>query len=328
MNIPREIASSALAAAVIVALAALAMTTTVEAQTPAAPAKGAEHAKGAAHTFATAEDAAAALADAVRAKSKEKLLAVVGHGSGEWLFSGDNVADANDWKMFLSAYDAKHTLEAKGDDTMILDVGNDDWPFPAPIVKRGDKWSFDAKAGKEEILNRRVGRNELDAMQTLLAVVDAEKDYAAADPDGNGFPDYARRFVSSPGKKDGLYWPTKEGEPESPLGPLVAHASDEGYGKQAKKEGERPSYHGYHYRILVSQGKNAEGGAYDYAVGHRLMGGFGVVAWPARHGVSGVTTFIVNQDGVVYEKDLGPNTGSIASHMTRFDPDATWRKAQ
>ncbi len=279
-------------------------------------------------TFATPEEAAKALADAVRAQDGKALLAVVGPASKSWLFSGDKVADQNDWKTFLASYDEKNTLQKDGDAKATLTVGKDDWPFPAPIVKKNSKWAFDAEAGREELLNRRVGRNELDTIQTMLAIVDAQRDYAASDANGSGFPDYAKRFVSSPGKKDGLYWKTDEGKPQSPLGPLVAEAATEGYGKQKPKEGVRPSFHGYHYRMLTAQGKDAPGGAQEYMVGNRLMGGFAAVAWPAKYGSSGVMTFIVNHDGVVYEKDLGAQTASMAEAMTRYNPDATWRKAQ
>jgi hypothetical protein len=279
-------------------------------------------------TFASPDEAASALADAVRAKDKDALLAVVGPASATWLFSGDNVADANDWTKFLAAYDAKRTLRKDGDAKVVLDVGADDWPFPAPIVKRGAQWAFDAAAGREELINRRVGRNELDTIQTLLAIVDAQREYAADDADGNGFSDYARRFRSTPGKKDGLYWPAEAGKPPSPLGELVAVAAKEGYGKQTPKEGQPVAYHGYHYRIMTAQGKNAPGGAYDYMVGDKLLGGFAVVAWPSSYGASGVQTFVVNHDGVVYERDLGAQTASIAAGMTRFDPDAKWKKSQ
>lgn len=294
------------------------------AQAPAAPpaAKSAVTQK----TYATPDAAAAALADAVRAKSVDQLLAIVGPGASSWLFSGDLVADANDWKKFLAAYDEKHSLDTKGDKST-LNVGVDDWPFPAPIVNRNGKWAFDAAAGREEILNRRVGRNELDAMQTLLAIVDAQREYATTDPDGNGYADYAKRFASTPGKRDGLFWPASAGAPDSPLGPLVAVAAREGYGKDAKA-GKPEAYHGYYYRIMTQQGKDAPGGAYDYMVGDKLLGGFAVVAWPATYRTSGVMTFIVNHDGVVYEKDLGPQTTSIAAGMSRFNPDATWRKAE
>ena len=279
-------------------------------------------------TFASAEDASKALIDAVRAKDVNGLLAVVGPGSSSWLFSGDSVQDRNDWERFLAAYDKKHAIADK-DGKAVLEVGDDGWPFPAPIVKRGGKWAFDTNAGRDEIVNRRVGRNELDAIQTLLAIVDAQREYAASDADGNGYADYAKRFRSSAGKKDGLFWVTQGSEPASPLGPLVAVAASEGYGKAGPpKAGERQAYHGYYYKILTAQGKDAPGGAYDYMVGDKLLGGFAVVAWPATYRVSGVTTLLVNHEGVVYEKDLGPQTASIASAMTRFNPDATWRKAQ
>jgi hypothetical protein len=291
---------------------------------PAAPAKAA----GKQRTFATPEDAAAALADAVRAKDVNALVAIVGPGSGAWLFSGDKVADANDWRRFLSAYEATHKLQDQADGSKVLSVGDDDWPFPAPIAKHGERWAFDPKAGHEELLNRRIGRNELDAIQTLLAIVDAQREYARMDPDHSGSPDYARRFLSSPGKKDGLYWPEQPGGEQSPLGPMVAVAASEGYGKQQRKAGERAPYHGYYFKILTAQGPDAPGGAYDYLVGDRLMGGFAVVAWPASYGVSGIMTFLVNHEGVVFEKDLGSHTASIAAALTRFNPDTTWRKAQ
>jgi len=295
------------------------------AQAATAPAAAKSAAKQS--SFASSEAAAAALADAVRGKDVQKLLAVVGPGSGDWLFSGDQVQDANDWKKFLAAYDEKHSFDDKGT-RAVLQVGKDDWPFPAPLVKKDGKWLFDANAGREEILNRRIGQNELDTMQTLLAVVDAQREYAASDPDRNGFADYARRFVSTPGKKDGLYWATEAGKPESPLGPLVAVAASEGYGQKGAKAQTQQAFHGYYYKLLTSQGKNAAGGAYDYMVGDKLLGGFAIVAWPARYRVSGVTTFIVNHDGVVYEKDLGANGAAVAAAMSRYNPDASWRKAQ
>lgn len=321
MKLPKHIAPTVL----MVALAgAFAVDATAQASASPPAAKSAVHQR----TFPSADEAAKALADAVRAKNIDGLLAVVGPGSASWLFSGDAVADANDWGKFLAAYDEKHTLEPRGEGTITLDVGKDDWPFPAPIVKGAKGWSFDANAGKTEVLNRRVGRNELDAIQTMLAIVDAQREYAQSDADGNGFHDYARRFRSSPGKKDGLYWPTESGQPQSPLGELVAVAAKEGYGKQPPKEQGPQAYHGYRYRILSAQGKDAPGGAYDYLVGDKLLGGFAVVAWPAAYRASGVMTFVVNHDGVVYEKDLGPQTASIAGGMTRYNPDPTWRKAQ
>jgi hypothetical protein len=318
MKISRRI----LAAAIAATFAAFAVAPSL-AQAPAPAAQATQKQAN----FATPEEAAEALATALREQKRDRLLAIVGPGSASWLLSGDNVADRNDWSRFLAAYEKKHNVEKAGDKAT-LNVGDDDWPFPAPIVNRNGRWSFDANAGREEILNRRVGRNELDTIQALLAVVDAQREYAAGDLDGNGYSDYARKFRSSPGKKDGLYWPD-EGKPQSPLGPLVATASNEGYGKAKTGEPGQPRpFHGYYYRILTSQGKDAPGGAYDYLAGGRMIGGFAVVAWPASYRNSGVTTFLVNHDGVVYEKDLGPQTPAIAQGIKQFNPDSSWRKAQ
>lgn len=275
-------------------------------------------------TFATPEDAAAALAEAVRAQDVQALLGVVGPSSKSWLSSGDAVADREDWRKFLAAYDQKHTVSKVTDSRAVLLVGDGDWPFPAPLVRQGETWAFDAVAGREEIINRRVGRNELDAIQTLLAIVDAQREYAAADPDGNGSPDYARRFMSSDGTKDGLFWPAGANEPPSPLGPLVGAATREGYGPKAEPQ----AYHGYRYRMLTAQGKDAPGGAYSYLVKDRMLGGFAVLAYPARYGVSGVMSFVTNHDGIVYQKNLGRNTDALAAKMQTFNPDAGWRKVE
>jgi len=293
-----------------------------------APAAKASTAKATAQkSFASPEAAAKALADAVRAQDTQALLAVVGPASKDWLFSGDVVADRNDWAKFLAAYDKKNGISKEGETRATLVVGEDDWPFPAPLKMQGGKWVFDAAAGREEIANRRVGQNELDTLQALMAIVDAQREYAAADPDRSGFSAYARRFISSPGKKDGLYWPTPQGNEASPLGPLVGAATREGYRFTGKKSERRP-YHGYYYRMLTAQGKEAHGGAYDYLAKGRLIGGFAVVAYPAKYGVSGVMTFTVNHDGTVYEKDLGRATQAEVAKMVRFNPDKTWTKSQ
>ncbi len=276
-------------------------------------------------SFATPEEAVKALVEAVRASDVEGMVAVIGPKSRSWLFTGDRVADASDWKKFLAGYDAKNRLAKEGDAKAILVIG-DDWPFPAPLVKKGDKWAFDADAGREEVMNRRVGRNELDTIQTLLAAVDAQREYAARDADGDGLHHYAARIRSTPGKKDGLYWETKAGEPASPLGPLAAKAVSEGYGA-GKKDAKPMPYHGYYFRILTAQGKDAPGGAYDYLVKGKLFGGFAIVAWPASYRNSGVKTFVVNHDGVVFEKDLGSDTARLAAAMKLFNPDKTWAKA-
>ena len=281
--------------------------------------------------FATPEEAATALVEAIRKHDKKLLLAVLGPSSSSWLSSGDEVADQHDKEKFLAAYDRKNSINQTTDDKAILQVGEDDWPFPAPIVRKGNGWVFDAVAGREELINRRVGRNELDTIQTLLAVVDAQREYAAGDPDGNGYHDYARRFISHKDKKDGLYWPVKDGEPLSPLGPLVGEAAREGYGKKSGggKSGGKPApYHGYRYRLLDAQGKDAPGGTYSYLVQNKLIGGFAIVAYPAKYGVSGVMTFEVNHDGVVYQKNLGKSTEKQALGMRLFNPGPGWTKAQ
>jgi hypothetical protein len=281
--------------------------------------------------FASPEEAVKALVETLRNHDKNSLLAVIGPSSRSWLSSGDQVADQKEIEKFLAAYDRKNSISQAGGDKAILLVGEDDWPFPAPMVRKGKGWIFDAVAGGEEITNRRVGRNELDAIQTLLAVVDAQREYAANDPDGNGYHDYARRFASSKGKKDGLFWPARAGEPLSPLGPLVAAAAREGYGKKSgsgKSGGKPAAYHGYRYRILEAQGKDAPGGAYSYLVNGKMIGGFAIVAYPARYGVSGIMTFLVNHDGVVYQKNLGNTTEADALGMRRYNPDSSWTKAQ
>ena len=288
---------------------------------PSPPARGAMEQQG----YATADDAAAALAAALRAQDLNRVLAVIGPESRAWLTSGDEVADRGEWERFIAAYDRKHVIGTTSDGRAILVVGADDWPFPAPLVRRGERWFFDAAAGAQELLNRRIGRNELDTIQTLLAIVDAQREYAAGDLDGNGSPDYALRFVSTPGKRDGLFWPVAEGEPASPLGDLIGAAAREGYGRRDNDGPPRP-YHGYFFRILSGQGKAARGGAFSYLVGDRLIGGFAVLAYPAKYGVSGVMTFIVNHEGVVFQKNLGRETLTVARRIKTYNPDASWRK--
>lgn len=295
------------------------------AEQPAAPVPQAATKATKQTTYPTAAEAAAALANAVRAQDPKAVLTVVGPRSESWIFSGDPVSDRADWKRFLELYDAKHAFVMDGDAKATLTVGDDQWPFPAPLVKNGDRWQFDSEAGRDEVLNRRIGHNELDTIQTLLAIVDAQREYAASDSDHDGLHDYAQRFRSSPGRKDGLYWATQEGEPQSPLGPLVAAAAAKGYAVSGK--GPNP-YHGYLFRIITAQGPAAPGGAYDYLVRGKLIGGFAVIAWPAKYDNSGIMTFIVNHDGVVYQKDLGDATAARAAKITRFDPDKTWTRAQ
>jgi hypothetical protein len=275
--------------------------------------------------FTSPEEAVSRLIDALRAEDAPRVYAVVGSGSDEWLPSGDPVADRADWLVFLAAYEKKHVLRRESETLVLLTVGDKGWVFPAPLVMQDGKWRFDTEAGREEVYNRRVGRNELGTMETLLAIVDAQREYAAADPDRNGLTDYAPRFLSSTGKRDGLYWPTSADEPLSPLGSLVAAASRVGYSKEIGQEAQ--PFRGYYFRMLTAQGEAAPGGAYDYLVDDKLLGGFAVVAYPAKYGVSGVMTFIVNHEGVVYEQDLGAETQVTARELVKFNPDPNWRKA-
>ena len=232
------------------------------------------------------------------------------------------MSDRRARERFVAAYDDQHRLEAGGG-KVVLVVGRQDFPFPIPIVPDGPSWRFDTAAGKEEIVNRRIGQNELNTIQVCLAYVDAQREYYARDPDGDALLQYAQKFASSPGKRDGLYWPTNPGEPPSPLGPFVARAQGRGL---TKRSANPVAYWGYYYRILTAQGKDAPGGAYDYLAHGKMIGGFALVAYPAQYGVSGVMTFIVNQDGVVYQKNLGPNSAAIARAMKSFNPDSTWQK--
>ena len=306
MNLDRQSPATRVRA-FLASLVALAFTTAALAAAPAQK------------TFASPEDAVGALVAAVKAHDRKATLEILGN-VGDWIGSGDPAADRTAGDRFVARYEEKHALAHDGDKAT-LTIGNDDFPFAFPIVKDGDKWRFDTAAGKDELLARRIGENELDAIKVLQAIVDAEHDYASADRNGDGVFDYAQKLVSSPGKRDGLYWPVKAGEPPSPLGPLAAHASGEGY-KKAEK-GPTP-YHGYYYKMLKGQGKNAEGGAFDYVVRGHGIAGFAVVAWPAKYGNSGIMTFIVNQDAKMYQADLGPGTQAKAAQMQRFDPGKEW----
>lgn len=278
-------------------------------------------------SFKSPEEAVKALIDAVKGNDAKELLTIFGPAGKELISSGDEVADKTGRDRFAKAYEEMNKLVNENDAKVILHVGNGDWPFPIPVVKKGDSWLFDTTAGKEEVLNRRVGRNELNAIQVCLAYVDAQREYALKDKASGRLLEYAQRLISRKGMKDGLYWEAKEGEPQSPLGPLMAKAATEGYSGE-RPVGKRSPYHGYYYRILKSQGKHASGGEYDYVVKGKMIGGFALVAYPAEYGNSGVMTLIVNQDGVVYEKNLGKDTEKIAAAMKKFDPDKTWKKAE
>lgn len=263
--------------------------------------------------YPTPEAAADAFVDAVSRVDAAALGVVLG---SDWhRFVPRAGIDAEDVYDFLGAWAKRHQVVLENPGKAVIAAGDGDWTLPVPIVKTAAGWRFDPRAGAEAMRSRRIGRNELAAMQAALAYFDAQKDYAQKDRDGNGVLEYAQKFASSPGKHDGLYWPDADGQDLSPLGPLYA----------GTKPGE--GYHGYHFKILKAQGKDAPGGAYDYVIGGRMRGGFALVAWPVRYGDTGVMSFVVSHDGVVYEKDLGPNSDAAARAMARFNPDSGWQKA-
>ena len=278
-------------------------------------------------TFASPGEAVQALVEAVKAGDMEALASILGPEGRDLISSGDAVADKQERARFVRAYEQLNRLQRPTETKAVLVIGQDGWPLPIPVVKEGDAWRFDTAAGKEEILNRRIGRNELSAMQVCLAYIDAQREYARVARESDGVLAYAMKFRSDEDKQNGLYWPTKEGEVLSPLGVLVANARAEGYSRKTS-DGKPTPYHGYFYRILTAQGPDAPGGAYDYVVNGKMIGGFALVAHPAQYGVSGVMTFIVNHEGVVYQKDLGRDTETIARAMQAYNPDNTWKKAE
>jgi hypothetical protein len=276
-------------------------------------------------TFASADDASQALFAAAQSGDRAALLEILGPAGAPIVSSSDDVQDKNSRDEFVARYQQMHRLAKEPDGTTTLYVGAENWPVPLPLVYKSGVWYFDAEAGAKEILFRRIGNNEFATMEVLHALVDAENDYYSEPRDGQA-QQYAQKFASDEGKHNGLYWKTSEGEPESPAGPLVAFAAGEGY---SKKQSEGPSpFHGYFYRILTSQGKSAKGGAKSYVVNGEMTGGFALLAYPADYRSSGVMTFIVNQDGVIYQKDLGSKTAELASTMKDYAPDKTWRKAE
>jgi hypothetical protein len=273
-------------------------------------------------SFKTPEAAADALANAARTNDRADILTVLGRDGAEIASSGDPVADADLRKKFVETYDAKHQVKMDGDAKATLIIGPEDFPVPIPLVRKGDAWQFDTAAGRQEVLARRIGRNELAAIQSCLAYVDAQNEYADKDRTGAGAGVYAQRIVSETGKKNGLYWPSSGSGDESPLGELVAEATKQGY---RADEGRTP-YHGYYFKILTKQGPDAHDGALDYVVNGKMIGGFALVAYPAEYRNSGVMTFIVNHEGAVFQKDLGSHTAELAERMTTFNPDQSWTK--
>jgi hypothetical protein len=270
------------------------------------------------------EAAVEALLAAMRAGDLAQVRRLLGPGQDRIIDSGDSAEDRADLRNFVAAYDTRHSIRREGDGVARLITGPEDWPSPVPIVKRPTGWTFDAAAGADEIVARRIGQNELDTIQTCLAIIDTEREYAEIDRDGDGILEYTARLVSSPGRRDGLYWQTAPGEPPSPAGPKLVRATPD----QLAARAPAAPFHGYLYRVLRSQGKHAPGGARDYQYDGNLIGGFAMIAWPAKYRVSGVKTFKCSIDGVVYERDLGPDTAAKAAKIEAFDPGPGWNRVK
>ena len=274
--------------------------------------------------FDTPEAAVQALIEAANSKGDRALLGVLGKSGEPLVHSGDEVADQNGREQFLAAYNAANSLDKSVEKSVTLEVGEGKWPFPIPIVMQDGKWHFDTETGAEEIINRRVGENELDTIQSCLAYVDAQREYYMRNPPQDSFLHYSDRLISTEGKKDGLYWAAADNEEQSPLGEGFATARAEGYLQEGTMKGV--PFHGYIYRLLTRQGPNAQGGAFDYLVDGKLLGGFAAIAFPAEYGNSGVMTFMVNHDGVVFSKDLGADTPKLALAMEEFNPGPDWKR--
>ena len=273
--------------------------------------------------FPTPEAAVAALAGAVETTNRTELRAIFGPATEE-LVNPDTVQAANEFATFAAALNETNRLVRESATRRVLELGSDHWTFPVPLVQQAGGWIFDTTAGKEEVLNRRIGGNEIETLKAVRTYVQAQREYASRDRDGDDVLEYAQNFLSTPGNKDGLYWsPETDGE-LSPLGPFIAAAQAEGYRKSnGEKSGPTP-FHGYLFKLLTRQGKHAPGGKYDYVINGNMIGGFALVAWPAEYGETGIMTFIVNQQGRVYQKDLGPQTSKSAGTMNAYDPDKTW----
>ena len=276
--------------------------------------------------FRSPASAAAALVAAARSDDLKEMAAILGPGGEDIVSSGDPVADNNNREDFTKRYDQMHRLAYNDEGQVILYVGADNWPLPIPIVKQGDGWVFDTAEGKDELLYRRVGRNELYTIDVLQELADAQQDYADAQKQSSGAAQFAQKILSDPDQKNGLYWPSSGNEPESPIGPLIADATAEGYKRDPS--GKPAPFHGYYYRVLKSQGANAPGGAEDYVVDGKMTRGFAFLAYPAEYRDSGVMTFMIDKQGVIVEKDLGPDTEKIAADITTFNPDASWSVLQ
>lgn len=282
--------------------------------------------------FPTPERAVEVLIAATRSGSLALLRRVLGPAGDKLIESGDPAADRGARSRFVAAYDSAHQIQLEGPDKAVLIVGAEEWPLPIPLVRERSGWRFDTQAGESEILDRRVGRNELSVIEVCRQYVQAQREYAAMlgagqsgrEPGRTAKPEYARRLLSRDGQHDGLYWPARLGHNESPLGPLLARATATGTGEVGSAVKLQP-YHGYYFRILTRQGQHAPGGARSYIVDGRMTEGFGLLAYPATYGNSGIMTFVVDQDGIVYEKNLGPETERLARGIEEYDPDSTWR---
>jgi Protein of unknown function (DUF2950) len=276
--------------------------------------------------FRSPGSAAAALVEAARTDDLKEMTAILGSDAKEIVSSGDPVADNNAREEFTRRYDQMHRLAYDDQGRVILYIGSENWPLPIPIVKRGDGWAFDSAAGEEEMLYQRVGKNELFTIDVLEELADAQGEYSNRERDASGVAQYAQTIFSSPGKKNGLYWPAKEGETESPIGPLIADATAEGY--QRDPSGRPAPFHGYYYKVLTGQGADAAGGASDYVIDGKMTRGFAFLAYPADYRASGVMTFMIDKAGVVVEKDLGPDTEKFAPAINTFNPDSSWFELQ
>ncbi len=278
--------------------------------------------------FSSPEDALKGLVEAVKTKDKAALDQIFGPAAKD-LRSSDEVQSAAEFKEFTKHVAEKISLVKENDSKVIIYIGNENWPFPIPLVKMNDQWFFDTEAGKDEILNRRIGEDELTAILVCHTYVKAQHEYVLKDWDEDGILAYAQKLRSDPGKKNGLFWRHAPGEAVSPLGELVAQARVEGYKKEKSVFKEQPvPFHGYYFKILTEQGEHAPGGKYNYIINGNMVGGFGLVAFPANWGTSGVMAFIVNQQGKVFQKNLGPDTLKIAQEMQSYDPDETWTPAK
>jgi hypothetical protein len=310
---------------ILAIIAAMLLAAPLEAQTPpdGTTARPAAARPVAPRAFSSPEEGFTALITALRAQDEPALLRILGTAGQRLVRSGDRVADRAARDTVAAAYAEKHEILTPAPGKAVLQVGADPWPLPIPMMHRGGAWRFDAGMAAQEIVTRRIGHNELDTIETLRAMADAQDDYARTAGRRGALQAYAPRFFSSPGQRDGLYWPNRDGEAESPLGPLAAAASAGGYGRGQRGDGPQP-YHGYVFRILERQGPAAPGGAIGYIVDGRMIGGFAILAYPARYGSTGIKTFMISHDGVVWEQDLGPDTVQEAGAITTFDPGEGW----